>query len=287
MDDKPPTEEHDTSSKYSEWCISIATITFVIGIWIVAFATIFAIGDFNKTGQFGDGFGGITALFSGLAFAGIVITLYLQRGDLQLQREMLEAQYEELKATREELAGQKEQMEQQNQFIEKQNFESTFFNMLADLSRAVDSFSESKFEMVTDKNAVPTNMTGREMLEKAAADFVSLSNQLKNKTPSYIYRYRIYLKNENDLGVYFRTLYNLIKYIDRSSTLEKKFYTNIVRARLSTSELVLLAVNCTTDLGEDEFLPLVNRYSILKHLPDGFGEAFPTVTERYAEEAFQ
>lgn len=42
-------------------------------------------------------FGAVNALFSGLAFAGIIYTIFLQKEELALQRE-------ELKANREELA---------------------------------------------------------------------------------------------------------------------------------------------------------------------------------------
>lgn len=57
----------------------------------------------NKSGVFGDSFGLLTALFSGLAFGGIIITILLQRDELKLQREELKLQREELEKTREEL----------------------------------------------------------------------------------------------------------------------------------------------------------------------------------------
>ena len=37
----------------------------------------------EKAGQFGDSFGVVTSLFSGLAFSGILITLYLQREEIK------------------------------------------------------------------------------------------------------------------------------------------------------------------------------------------------------------
>ncbi|HAB16603.1 MAG TPA: hypothetical protein PLX89_11895 [Verrucomicrobiota bacterium] len=45
-------------------------------------------------GQFGDMFGGLNALFSGLAFAGVVYALLLQRRDLQQQHDGLQLQRE-------------------------------------------------------------------------------------------------------------------------------------------------------------------------------------------------
>ena len=48
-------------------------------------------------GQFGDSFGALNALFSGLAFAGIIYTIQLQRKELNYQREELRLTRFELK----------------------------------------------------------------------------------------------------------------------------------------------------------------------------------------------
>jgi hypothetical protein len=55
-------------------------------------------------GQFGDIFGGINALFTGLAFAGVIYTILLQRKELDFQRKELGMQREELRANRAELS---------------------------------------------------------------------------------------------------------------------------------------------------------------------------------------
>ena len=55
-------------------------------------------------GPFGDMFGAVNALFSGLAFAGIIVALWLQRRDLEMQRGLLQIQMEEIKLQRKELA---------------------------------------------------------------------------------------------------------------------------------------------------------------------------------------
>lgn len=52
--------------------------------------------DMAVRGQFGDLFGAVNALFTGLAFAGVIYTILLQRHELELQRD-------ELRLTREEL----------------------------------------------------------------------------------------------------------------------------------------------------------------------------------------
>lgn len=46
----------------------------------------------DKSGVFGDSFGLLTSLFSGLAFAGLIITIVMQKDELALQREELRLQ---------------------------------------------------------------------------------------------------------------------------------------------------------------------------------------------------
>jgi hypothetical protein len=59
-------------------------------------------------GTFGDMFGAVNALFSGLAFLGVIVAIILQRQELELQREELrasrEAQQELARSQREQLS---------------------------------------------------------------------------------------------------------------------------------------------------------------------------------------
>ena len=68
-------------------------------------------------GLFGDMFGGVTALFSGLAFAGMICAIILQSKELSLQRQELELTRLELRASREEQA---KSAKAQEQLVEKQ-----------------------------------------------------------------------------------------------------------------------------------------------------------------------
>ncbi|WP_146083334.1 hypothetical protein [Methylobacter tundripaludum] len=60
----------------------------------------------TERGQFGDLFGSVNALFSGLAFVALIYTIHLQRQELSLQRTELELQRKEMAASRGELAAQ-------------------------------------------------------------------------------------------------------------------------------------------------------------------------------------
>jgi hypothetical protein len=72
---------------------------------------------FANTGSFGDSFGVLNTLFSGFAFSGVILSLWMQRNELQLQRKELRLQRNELQVSRgvaesqaQELAAQKEAM---------------------------------------------------------------------------------------------------------------------------------------------------------------------------------
>jgi hypothetical protein len=74
----------------SFWATITITGSVVLVLWV---ATPVAVGllypQLAERAQFGDLFGAINALFSGLALAGIAVAIFLQRQELQLQRDEL------------------------------------------------------------------------------------------------------------------------------------------------------------------------------------------------------
>lgn len=221
----------------------------------------------EKSGVFGDSFGLLTSLFSGLAFAGLIITISMQRDELSLQRQ-------ELTLTRTELSGQKDELRAQNDTLKVQRFESTFFQMLGILESCRNDISHKSFTNVAT--------TGRDAIRRMYEELARYGFHLiehSNFDVKYIfdpkctsqetinkYYTKFYEKNGEDLGQYFRTLYNILKLIERSAPIDdKSTYSNLLRAQLSRYELLLLAYNCISDLGE-KMAPLVNKYKILKHI---------------------
>ena len=80
---------------------------FVIARWFSAlWVGVAFFPGWQERGQFGDLFGSVNALFSGLAFAGLIYAILLQRQELSLQRAELKLQREEMAASRAELAAQ-------------------------------------------------------------------------------------------------------------------------------------------------------------------------------------
>ena len=79
----------------------------IVMLWLVNLGTPWIFGpDWQTRGQVGDSFGSINALFSGLAFAALIVTIWMQRHELALQREELALQREEMAKSRAEIATQ-------------------------------------------------------------------------------------------------------------------------------------------------------------------------------------
>lgn len=223
----------------------------------------------NSSGVFGDSFGVLTSLFSGLAFAGLIITIVMQRDELALQRQ-------ELNLTREELSGQKEEMRAQNETLKVQRFENTFFKMLELLESCRNDVYYQGFQR--------PSLQGRDAIKALYDAFTgaylcnwaqdSGFNQIKvfkdecksREGVSEEYR-NFYAQYGDELGQYYRTLYNILKLVDRADFIDDKtVYTNLVRAQLSRYELLLLFYNCISVFGIEKMAPLIKKYHILKHM---------------------
>lgn len=114
-----------TSLKYSQFHLAgampdisratiIWTIIGVVTLWALTPAVFYLLplNDMAERGQLGDIFGSINALFSGLAFAGVVFAILLQRQELALQRQ-------ELKETRLEVTRTADAQEAAQQALNK------------------------------------------------------------------------------------------------------------------------------------------------------------------------
>ena len=71
--------------------ILVRITLLVLAIWLGSgFLVVALIPGWQERGQFGDLFGAVNALFSGLALAGVVYAILLQQEELSLQREEME-----------------------------------------------------------------------------------------------------------------------------------------------------------------------------------------------------
>ncbi|WP_405211195.1 putative phage abortive infection protein [Dokdonia sp. Asnod2-E02] len=139
-------EEYKNIKTIIGWSISIVVVFWLINMVSLGFM------DSNERGTLGDMFGAVNAVFSGLAFAGIIISLYMQRIDLKNQKEQLELNYEEVKQTNREF-------KIQNQTLQIQKFENQYYKMI-DLHRGnVGEFSIPFFDLLGDSPTSTINIS--------------------------------------------------------------------------------------------------------------------------------
>ncbi len=207
--------------------------------------------------ELGDFIGGITAPFLALsAFILLFLTYRTQKIELHENRMILQ---------------------KQNETFKKQQFETTFFNMLNLHHQIVNSMDVVKIkqtQLLLSKEKKRYTIKSRDcfvIFYKGLKDIYS-ATKTKHKDHSELdivndsYR-RYYQRHQYDLGHYFRNLYHIIKFIDQSEIINKGSYTSLVRAQLSSHELLLLFYNCLSNYGQ-KFKPLIETYHLLKNMPD-------------------
>lgn len=232
-------------------------------------------GDLPGAAQLGDSFGLVAALFSGLAFAGVIVAILLQRAELRLQRR-------ELELTRGELAGQKQAMLAQVKAAERQAFDSTFFQLLSLHQEVLAAIELSRSgggtvfngRRAVDRVIMPVlqrELSQVDVGERAGDRPGNLTGQMNQVSAIWL---QIYGRFETSLSHYFRLLYRIVRYVHRSELEEemRRAYVGHLRAQLSTNELILLLYN-SFGIGREKFLPLIVEYRLLDplnidHLPD-------------------
>src|SRR5690606_530372 len=77
---------------------------------------------------------------------------------------------------------------------------------------------------------------------------------------------KFYTKDKSDMSHYFRTIYHIIKFVDKSEIVNKKQYISIARAQLSSYEQILIFYNCLHENGNEKFKPLIEKYALFKNI---------------------
>ena len=245
-------------------------------------------------GQMGDSYGIFNALFSGLAFLGVLITLYKQSRDnrkhtvVEQYYQMLDVQQkvlDEINVAQVRKVKQGEPIavaEGRKAFVEfkiqmkylvkaiKEMSERNGFKFsdidIADIAYAVFFYGSSKswkpFMMEYLKDYPDT--------ERLVDAIIARLDSEK--------RFILYRPNQNYLSVYFRNMYNAIKLIDNCgliSSEEKKDYVKILRAQLSNAELYILFFNIISRFGkkwvDNDY---VTKYQLIQNLPSKYCDGY-------------
>lgn len=245
-------------------------------------------------GQMGDSYGIFNALFSGLAFLGVLATLYIQSRDNR-KRKVVEQFYQMLDVQ------QKVIDEMQVSQVRKVKKEETLSP-----AKGRKAFAEFKIQM---KNLMPAvkevsqkngfGFTDTEIADIAyAVFFYGSSKTWKSVMMEYLKdypeterlvdaiiarlnsdkRYNLDRPNHIYLSVYFRNMYNAVKLIDNCKlidTEEKKEYIKILRSQLSNAELYILFFNVISRFGkkwvDNDY---INKYQLIQNLPPQYCDGY-------------
>lgn len=253
------------SAKIQEVVLISLPISLILLVWFLAWAMLpLFFGWPENAGASGDMFGSISSLFSGLAFAGLIITLVLQKAELSLQRR-------ELQETRQE--------------FERQRFENRYFSTINLLNEHIANI---QLPAEAGTNPDSSGMRGGAVLEYFASELLDeLDGNMGVQAPvgvqiqQYLQLYDLLC--EPSLGPYFRLMYNCMRQIELSNATseEKELYSKILRAQLSSPEVKLLLFNCSTHWGAD-FKPIVEKYRLLKHLPSDYKSRNPSLVSKFS-----
>lgn len=263
-EDKKPVNLTKFLFKVLSYAVVSASLILVINIILMTFT--------EKGGVFGDFMGGVlNPILTFLTLFGLITTIIIQRQELRLARHEYEKTADALST---------------------QAIEGTFFNILdlhhnivdnlkvdlEDLSyrseaeKALKGISASiiSTQIVAKIPSKSLKIEGRPVFEEILA-FLSV----EAKTPEdSLKRYQNIQKNHNHvLGHYFRNLYQALKIIDsyedhKLTNEQKRKYSSILRAQLSTKELALLFLNCVEGVSDSgQFKNLLVEFQMLEHLP--------------------
>jgi len=243
----------------SIWIISL----LILGIWV------------SNGNEIGDSFGAVNALFSGLALAGIILTILMQKDELKLQRRELELTRYEMEMTRKEFVTQ-------NQTMKLQQFENTFFQML---NMFYQSTEKLKYRNLDDR------YVGKEIFEvyNKNMDFLIRNKAEENINIEIFNRGEYNPKVEKEILIlggedilscinevqgwynnaiysYYTTFITILKLIRNSQVDNKIFYASILQSNLSVKEKIVIFYKCISEDEFNEFNVLVEELNILGDL---------------------
>lgn len=263
----------------------------------------------ETAGDFGEQFGAVEALFSGLAFALFFYTMWLQRIDLVNQQEILLAQKEELRLTREVHAAQAEEFRISNETARMAKFENTYFGQLRDFRELIRYLKFCKYEGVDvfdvifklfvqywNTNSYEGELGKKEFIDRNIdcgtitygiridAEYLNAENPREVLRKKYD---EFSLVHRDIISHYFRALYCMFLVVEEAGlpAESKQFYLRLLRAQLTNNELILIFLNGISSVGQDTST-FIEKYSLFKHLDKDF-KKYWRAEEIYPASAFE
>lgn len=206
----------------------------------------------GERGTFGDMFGSINALFSGLAFSGLIFTVLLQRQELQMQRHELRLQREEIVESRKELAGQRMQLEAQSDTFSRQSFESTFFSLLSVMQNLAGHDQKSVHDAIYnawDAACWHRDSTGG---SENLIDCIECMEAGVEEKATFIF------------PAYLDCLGCILKHIASAEIGDKSFYASLLRSQTTEVQRIAVFYSVANSPFHTETKALIERFGFFK-----------------------
>ncbi|CAI3119490.1 hypothetical protein MWMV18_MWMV18_03222 [Acinetobacter calcoaceticus] len=166
---KDPNSKKKKSSDWKGFIYCFLLIISVFAMWVgypYGLPYLHTITNAATYGTFGDSFGALNTLFSGLAFATLIITLFLQRKELQLQREEVQ-ESNDIAKTQSAISDQQAQLiSQQIRESQKQNFYNLFLKFIDEKNLKKNNL------VINDRFNRGINMYGNDVFKQFAYNFI-------------------------------------------------------------------------------------------------------------------
>jgi hypothetical protein len=151
----------------------------VLLAWLATPVVIYALHDgMQERGQFGDLFGSVNSLFTGLAFAGMFYTVHLQAKQLRIQHLELKIQRQELRLQRQEMVASRKELANQVR-MQRALIRATVAQVNVAAVNAQIEAQKMKSEMV----AADGRTDHWRYIEAAGEALVELANKLESEIP--------------------------------------------------------------------------------------------------------
>ena len=215
-------EEPKTKHWFSldnKW-LPIILIGGIASLWIINLVALMCMTD---RGTFGDMFGAVNALFSGLAFGGIIYTILLQQKEMKIQSE--------------EFRNQSKEFKNQNALMDKENFESTFFQMINSYEDTRKNFSKSLeiTHLKMQTFGLGTNLSGLDNVGYWWRSFVeSFSGTDEYGNVNYVLRHLNLIAN----------------FVVTRKVNSEDFYLQIIKSRIYDVDVVIIFYQMHLDEGD-------------------------------------
>lgn len=261
--------------------VSLAWIVFLL---LLYYLTMPASGSLTieKLGQAGDYFGLLSTLFTGLAFAGLVITILLQREDFKQQkidsdRKTFENNFYELLRLRDKVI---DSINKSTYFKKEGNALYYLFNQL--IGRINNEYADEVIEINIDENKIVYDKEGKAIGEKTEPPpdqseipleervlLLDDNNALVYRYLSVEERYRRQADFEDRfLAGYYSILETILEFIGENRIPEEtSIYTKILHSIMVDHERVLLFYH-VSDVGREKLSKLVGKFKFFDDLSE-------------------